>query len=81
MEAGGLLEDAAGSQVPRLRIKIDLGKIRGGGKGIYQYGVEIGWLGKLSGKLWEVPWELFGLLRQLPGQSGARAGVKRNIDF
>ena len=27
------------------------------------------------------PCELFGLLGQLPGQSGARAVVKRNIDF
>ena len=43
--------------------------------------MEIGWLGKLSGKLWELPWELLGLLGQLPGQSGARAVVKRNTDF
>ena len=56
-------------------------KLGGRCKGIYQYGVEIGWLGKLSGKLWELPWELFGLLGQLPGQSGARAVVKRNTDF
>ena len=41
----------------------------------------MGWLGKLSGKLWELPWELFGLLGQLPGQSGARAVVKHNTDF
>ena len=27
------------------------------------------------------PLELFGLLGQLPGQSGARAVVKHNIDF